>query len=211
MVKIGIDFSLNSPGVTILKNDELIFMSFFNTYGKLWDKVPHTKKFSTHNLIKDYVILKPYNRVEMSTKNKYDDEQSLKMLDAKLLSMMIINNIKKYFDDNTIIILEGFSFASSGASYIDLILYNSFLRNHIIDIIGVNNLKIVSPTSVKKLAGKGNANKEYMIKSFINNVLNDEILSNNSFYKFVKNTELDYNNIKPIDDIIDSYFLMRSI
>ena len=63
----------------------------------------------------------------------------------------------------------------------------------------------------KKLSNKGNANKDIMIDSFINNNLKDENLLSNSFWNYCKDNNLDYKNIKPIDDLVDSYAILKSI
>ena len=109
-----------------------------------------------------------------------------------------------------VVSLEGFAFQSQGAAFIDLIMFNSFLRKDIIRMFGYDKLMIVAPTSAKKLAGKGNANKDYMINAFIENKLGDEKLAASDFYKYVANNELDYKNIKPIDDLVDAYWIMKS-
>ena len=208
MIKIGIDFSLNSPSMMYCKDDgEYHFVSFFNDEGKDW-KNSKAKTFKYHNLLfeNNVVEMIPYTRLKIS--KEYRQEQKDKMADAMKLALLLINKIKSIVGENedVKIGLEGFSFGSKGASYIDLIMYNCFLRERIVEIFGPDSLVIVSPSEGKKLfSGKGNANKEKMIKSFISNFIGDEKIENTKLWKFCSNNELDYNNIKPIDDLVDSY------
>lgn len=130
------------------------------------------------------------------------------------LALLIINKIKSIVskDEDVKIGLEGFSFGSKGASYIDLIMYNCFLRERIVETFGPDALVIVSPSEGKKhFSGKGNANKEKMIEAFISNHVCDEKIENTELWKFCSNDELDYNNIKPVDDLVDSLGIFESL
>ena len=207
---IGIDFSLNSPSICIDDGYELHFFSFFNTEGECWNRPNPLKKFKNHNNISNIVHMMPYERHKNNKKNSYAQEQSNKMDDASMLSKYILDILNPYTTDSKIS-LEGFAYSSSGSAFIDLILFNSFLRKSIIEKIGPEKLEIIAPATAKKLAGKGNADKNYMINAFKNNVLNDEKLEKNALYQYINNTELDIKNIKPIDDLVDSYFIMRSM
>lgn len=208
MIRIGIDYSLNSPSICIDNGAELTFVSFFNAEGLEWKREKPLKKFHYHNIFSDIIEVVPYNR--NTDKTSYQSEQMSKMRDASFMSNMITERITRYMSEECIVSLEGFAFQSQGAAFIDLIMFNSFLRKDIIRMFGYDRLMIVAPTSAKKLAGKGNANKEYMIQAFIGNKLGDYLLINNPLYKYVTENELDYKNIKPIDDLIDAYWIMRS-
>lgn len=210
MIKIGIDFSLNSPAVCIEDDIQIKFVSFFNTDGYDWNKDPNLKKFYTHNKISNLVELKPYARHKNIKGRTYAQEQSEKMDDAEQLCNYISDTINQYTKSDVMISLEGFAYASNGSAFIDLILFNSFLRKNIIEKFGADKLEIISPATAKKLAGKGNADKEFMINAFINNVLIDDKLIDTKLHKYMLNSELDMKHIKPIDDIVDSYFIMKS-
>lgn len=211
-IKIGIDFSLISPSVCILKNNEYHFISFFNDYGKDWYKSKN-KTFQYHRIIKDndLVELIPYTR--NIDDSDYRTEQISKHKDALALAQRIVSRLKEIVGDNAVKIgLEGYSFASKGQSFIDLIIYNSFLRSEIIRTFGEESLVIISPTEGKKhFSGKGNAKKEDMIGAFIDNHINDERVELTRLWQYCKNNELDYKNIKPIDDLIDSIGILSTI
>ena len=212
MIRIGIDFSLNSPSVCIDNGNEIKFISFFNTEGYEWNRTNPLKKFKTHNDISGIVELYPYERHKKQKDWTYAKEQSMKMADAEMMSELIISTLDKHnvLSSDVKISLEGFAYSSAGAAFIDLILFNSFLRKDLIKRIGSENIEIIAPSTAKKLAGKGNADKEFMVNAFINNVLNDDKLINTQLHEYLVNNKPDMKNIKPIDDIVDSYFIMKS-
>lgn len=210
MIRIGIDYSLNSPSICINNDGQLSFVSLFNTDGVEWNREKPLKKFIMHNSLSEFVMMVPYCRTQKEKDWTYPQEQCVKMNDAKMIGDMILHLLEPYFLNDIKMSLEGFAFASNGSAFIDLILFNSFLRKEIIDRLGSDKLEIVAPTSAKKLAGKGNADKEYMINAFVSNVLNDNSLKETKLWKYLQTAELDFKNIKPLDDIVDSYFIMKS-
>ena len=208
---IGIDFSVVSPSICIrYPNGEYKFISFFDDYGKNY-KTTKLKKFHYHKELSNIIDLIPYTR--HIVKDNYRDEQTSKMKSAKYISNLISSKIKEIVGDNKVYIsIEGFSYGSISSSTLDLALYNSFLRIKLLEIFGDECLVIISPKEgKKKLSGKGNANKDVMINAFINDNLHDENLIKNPFWIYCKNNNLDYNNIKPIDDLVDSYAILNSI
>ena len=210
-IKIGIDFSLISPAICIQKETgEYKFVSFFDDYGKDW-KSSKSKKFMYHQHLSELISLFPYTR-EIDNSD-YCMEQRTKMKSAKMIADKITEFLKNEIGDATPIIgIEGFSYGSISSSTLDLAMFNSFLRLNLLNTFGDECIKIISPTEgKKKLSGKGNANKDLMIDSFLSNRLNDDNLINNPFWIFCKGNELDYKNIKPIDDLVDSYAILKSI
>ena len=211
MIKIGIDYSLISPAVTILKDDGYKFISFFDDYGKDW-KTGKSKKFRYHRELSNFMEVIPYTR--LINQDNYRTEQITKMRAAKTISELIVQKlIEEIGDEKDVTIgLEGFSYGSISSSVLDLAMYNSFLRFKLIETFGEENLIIISPTEGKKsLYGKGNANKDEMIESFISNRLCDEKLVETNLWKYCSENELDFKNIKPIDDLVDSYAILKTI
>lgn len=209
MIRVGIDFSINSPSLVIYKDNEYKFISFFNDFGKDWEK-SKAKTFRYHNMLKGIIELVPYTRHSDNT--NYRKSESVKMKDAIMLSNIIVDRLKQEIGDEEVSIsIEGFSFGSkNSSSTLDLALYNSFLRINLLNTFGEDCLVVISPTEGKKnLYGKGNATKDDMIDSFIANKLNDDELVKCEFWKFCATNELDYKNIKPIDDLVDSYSILR--
>jgi hypothetical protein len=61
------------------------------------------------------------------------------------------------------------------------------------------------------LFGKGNAKKDDMIQSFIDNKLNDDALLKCALWKYCKENGVDFKQPKPIDDLVDAYGILKSI
>ena len=209
MIKIGIDFSLTSPAICVYKNNIYSFISFFNDSGKDWKK-SKSKTYRYHNELCDIIDVIPYTR-KIDDSN-YRNEQKTKMSDALMIVNLIIDKLKTIIDDEVIIGLEGFSYGSISSSTLDLAMYNSFLRMKLIENFGSDVLNIISPTEGKKmLFGKGNAKKEDMIQSFIDNRLEDNILKENDFWKYCKENGVDFKQPKPIDDLVDAYGILKCV
>jgi hypothetical protein len=210
MIKIGIDYSLISPAICIYKDGEYSFISFFDDYGKDWCG-RNIKAFSNHRDLSLFMEMNPYTR-HIEKKN-YREEQKTKMAAAKMIANKISNRLLEIVGDEEVIIgLEGFSYGSISSSTLDLAMFNSFLRIKLLEDFGEDCLVIISPTEGKKrLSGKGNAKKDDMIQAFIENRTQDPDIERCPFWKYCKENELDYKNIKPIDDLVDSYGILRSI
>lgn len=216
MVYVGIDFSLNSPGVCIRKPcGEYKFITFFNYGNRIWGgKTP--KSFQVHKELIDNSIIDGVIYTRTIDNKEFIEKERQKIIDADSISDLIVGVLSlSTFDGNTPIddikiCLEGFSYGSKGNSFIDIILYNSILRKKLKDMFGINNIYIYQPSAVKKLAGKGNANKHYMIKAFQENVLNDTHLVNTKLWNWIKDKDYSETIPKPIDDLIDAYFILHT-
>lgn len=214
MIYTGIDFSLNSPGTcTQDHKGKYTFITFFNYGNRIWDeegrKIP--KSFSVHKeLMDDKTILGfPYYR-QVKDKDFLLRERE-KLTDGQNIADLISNIlITLYGIESHKIALEGFSYGSKGNSFIDIVQYNTFLRNEIVNSWGVENISIYQPSHVKKLAGKGNANKHYMVKAFQDDVHNDKNLRNTNLWKWTQGKDFSEKIPKPIDDLVDAYFILNA-
>lgn len=207
-MKIGIDYSITSPSLSIEKDNKLYFISFFDTKGKNYTT---SIQYKYYNELKNIITVIPYTTT--IDKTTYQSEQVSKMKSASDISHLICSTIDRLFGTETCkIAIEGFSYSSFSSSSLDLCMYQSFLRLDLVRKYGADNIVIVSPSQVKKnLSGNGKSSKEEMIEAFKSNKLNDDILVDTLFWKYINNTELDYKHIKPIDDICDSYSVLRCI
>ena len=88
--------------------------------------------------------------------------------------------------------------------------FRIILRSLLLDAYGSSNISIFQPSYVKKTAGKGNANKHYMIKAFQDDVFNDKDLRNTKLWKYVQGKDFSTKIPKPLDDLVDSYFILNS-
>jgi len=219
---IGIDFSLNSPSITMKfkhnNNEQYKFCSFFNSDGKDW-KVKDLKSYKNHKTIGNDINNKDVYMIDYTrniTATDYTEKESQKIADAQFLSQLIVDFIKSFINENRIeylnikIAIEGFSYGSKGAAYNDLIMYNSFLRKELLTLTSADNICVFSPKHAKKLAGNGNADKEYMINAFIENKLKDDLIEKTYLYKYCSEN-LDMKNLKPVDDLVDSYFILKCL
>lgn len=254
-IYIGIDFSINSPGLCIYKEEtkQFYFTSFSNMDISDFDKKKVPKKSIIHKYLVDdeSIFLVDYKRHK--TDKDYIKDQKNKMEDADMLAKGISKYIAKICNnsfDNVYIAMEGFSYASKGNSFIDLIMFNSILRNHLVNLYGnkgAENIYIFSPSAIKGFAGKGNANKLLMYYYWIHNTLNDKDIINNKFFKWCNKSfnenvfkkadtlkhpkdwsEDDFSDkgkekgttkklwngvevLKPIDDLVDAYFIVKCL
>lgn len=211
MILIGIDFSINSPGICIKDNNTYRFISAYNDNGRDPNK-PTLKAFKWHEELSstNCIELRSYDRL-VKTKD-FQSREIEKFHDSEMIANVILDVVKEYPADDIYIGIEGFSYGSAGNSFIDLIQYNTRLRIELIKYINnTDRFFIFQPSHVKKTAGKGNCGKPYMFESFKENKINDDLITGNPLWNRLKLE--DFNEVipKPIDDLIDSYFIVKSI
>lgn len=198
---IGIDFSINSTAMCIKKGESIHFFSFVPNYK------PGYSAFKAHELLEPDLTIISYKK-DNTIKDPIRD-QEIKLENANRLSQVIIEEIKKLKTHPTEIRIEGFSYASKGNSFIDLIMFNSFLKLKIIQEWGMI-IKVIPPKTLKKAyTGNGNANKVDMIKEFIlDSNINPPV--RNKIKDLLSLPDEEVTRIpKPIDDLADSAALVR--
>ncbi len=199
---IGIDFSINSPGICI-RADQLSFVGFYNDQGKFPVKDP--KGYMVHREIS---ALHDVSIVHFNRRRKHDDyciDQAQKIEDSHTLATLISSHVPEAAPVG----LEGYSYGSKGNSFIDLIAFNSVLRNRL--WLDGHQVSVYTPSQVKTCAGKGNLNKQGMLLAFIENRSGDELLEGSALWHWcVERRDLVLGEIpKPIDDLVDSYWISR--
>lgn len=172
MIITGIDYSISSPSVCRYNGGDFRFSNcdiFFLTERK-----------SLHN---------KYNNIHGEPHPIYSSQEER------------FDNISQWAIDKCIgsdlVVIENYSFGSTGMVF--HIGENVGLLKHKLFSKKINYFS-VAPTAIKKYAtGKGNANKNMMINTFmdIENINIREELS------------LKENNITPTSDIIDSYWICK--
>jgi hypothetical protein len=195
-MKIGIDFSINSTAVSVIKGNSIHLFSFVPNYR------PELSAYKIHRALGELITVISYDKA-VNTKDPIRD-QAIKLENADNLSNKIIEAISPLIDEEVDVRIEGFSFGSKGNSFIDLVTYNTFLKVKIIQKWG-HCISVIPPKSLKKLyTGNGNASKCDMVRSFIEK-------SDSAFRN--KLVELEYNKEgefvigKPVDDLVDSLAL----
>jgi hypothetical protein len=154
---IGIDFSLNGPGFCILTEDSAKWISLHRTSNNIPKMLK--KLGSPFNVFSgsEHVSI---NIIDKETYNgEYYDKERQKILNAIYFSDIVMDLLDPYLNEDTLVGMEGFSFASNGNSLIDIVTTSTLVRSAIVKKINPNNFFVISPTTIKKYAVKGNAKK----------------------------------------------------
>lgn len=210
--RIGIDFSINSPAICIYntKKESYQFISFFNDGGRDAEKAIPAGTGLYEKLTENGVSLVRFSRSKPNS--DYSLDQITKIKEAFEVSQAILAKLPK--EGSIIYGLEGFSYGSKGNSFIDLIIFNSILRHAIYSNLKEgDDFRVLSPSQVKKKAGKGNANKLDMLNFFLRS--GDPILLREDFWVFSNSQSSSLIQkgkiVKPIDDLVDAYFICNAL
>lgn len=198
---VGIDFSINSPGICI-KEDGVY---------KYFGLVRKDYKLSKANK----AIVERFNTTEENittvwlenhpTSSIYHEREMLNLKDAIYETQTIINLIFNNIDlKNRIYIgIEGLSFGSQGNRLSEISGYQFILRSEVYKLL--QEFYIFSPMTVKKVAGKGNLKKEGILKAFLEaNAMQNQT---DIFISLMKKETL----IHPFEDMIDSFWIVKAL
>lgn len=176
----GIDFSMNSPAVTIGKvGDSFSDLSFYAFRQK--------KKQNSND---SQVTLFDY-----PTSYELDVDRFEQTTDI-IIGVLEKNNVKTVY-------MEGYAYAASGNTYTigeatGILKYKLWKK-------GID-LTIMQPSEIKKIAtGKGNANKELMLEFF-----GQECCGFSIFTAIGEQDYSNGKIPSPITDIVDSYFIWKA-
>jgi len=208
---IGIDLSLNSTGVCVLRGNSINLVSVFKTDNNI------EKIFSRND---HFTLLGECKELKMILKNKeLDKSKEYHIREREKISnfVSLANEIKDAIigsisdGDDVYIGMEGISFGSPGNSLIDISMLTGILRSEILKILGSDSGRffVFSPTAIKKFAGKGNFKKIEMYDS-----LCSQTEVNSDFITLIKEKkEMMVTKSgtvkKPTEDIIDSIWVAR--
>jgi hypothetical protein len=109
-------------------------------------------------------------------KGEYHIIERDKIVNAVYFSEKLIDLIDPYLSEKTIVGMEGLSFGSSGNSLIDISMTTALVRSAIIKKIDPNNFFVLSPTTIKKYALKGNSKKDELYNTLIEKRMDDDRL-----------------------------------
>lgn len=162
---LGIDFSLNSPGFCVLTEERCKWISLHRTTNNIPKMLE--KSGSPFNEFAN----SPYFSINIIEKETYDgeyyDKERQKILNAIYFSNLALELLDPYLGADTVVGMEGFSFGSSGNSLIDIVTTSTLLRRGIVEKINPDNFFVISPTSIKKFAVKGNAKKDQLYEALL--------------------------------------------
>ena len=107
---------------------------------------------------------------------EYYDKERQKILNAIYFSEVALDLLAPYLDENTTVGMEGLSFGSSGNSLIDISMTTALIRAGVVKKINPDNFFVISPTTLKKFAVKGNAKKDELYCKLIEDRISEDRL-----------------------------------
>jgi Holliday junction resolvasome RuvABC endonuclease subunit len=188
-VIVGIDYSMTSPGVVCYKGSSSS-SEWDHSQCHFWAFMTPSKiaKIEQKSSLPDFISLLSYT----------SDQFSSDFVRFNYLADAVCRNIIDVYCPDTII-MEGYSFGSTGARLFNLIENTAVLKQKIQIERGLS-MDLVPPSAVKKFAtSKGNANKDQMEQSFINE-------TGVSFRDILLQSPKQYN---PSSDLIDAYYICK--
>lgn len=142
---VGIDPSINSTGVCIIKGEEI---SFYNIK-------PNLTRKELELILPENFFFAIYSKIESHDEMK-----------KTINFMRIADRVEEIIargGDEAHIVIEGIAFGSSSNSVCDLAGLNHIIRSRLVNY----DTEVVPPAQIKKFAtGKGNANKDLMVEKF---------------------------------------------
>jgi hypothetical protein len=223
---IGIDISIDSTGMSIIRDGELIIFNF-TTLKKNngWVK-------KTMNIVDYEFINYTYKDIDNYTESAVMQHREYNHV-TDLIHNKILGNINK--KEKIMIAIEGYNYGLRNTnSIVDIVTFSTLLRDKILSLQKLEKMIILSPMTVKsktaelvygfelspkaknKIINKnkegvagGDFNKKDMMKALID--LGEDDRLSMALYKY-KEDLLKLKNVpKPWDDIIDSFFLVKTL
>jgi hypothetical protein len=208
---VSVDFSLNSPGIAVYndKSKQYHFISYIK---------PKTGTKAEQKLQEEISLLKDVTLVHQPDFTNNEEFSSAELAKVKRYDRMaddIINLILQNSFDG-----DGFTIAFEGTSYgskmgtnnmIDMAAGAAILKLKMLKTLKPDDILTVAPTTIKKYAGKGNMNKLQLFDAFQRNSVEDPILAQSPLYNQIKGLEIGKKIPKPLDDLIDAYFLVAYV
>ena len=208
---LAVDFSLNSPGICIYndKSKKYHFVSYMKpgtgtkAEQKLQEEISLLSDVTLVNQ-PDFTNTETFSSAELLKVKRYD-----KMADD-IINLLLQNSFE---GDGFTIAFEGTSYGSNGGTnnMIDMAAGAAILKLKLLKTLNPDDIKTVAPTTIKKFAGKGNMNKLQLFDCFQRNVNEDPILAKSPLWKIVKDLEVGKKIPKPLDDLVDAYFLVAYV
>lgn len=208
---VGIDFSINSPSFCCYKDGKYVWGSLTRSDRSAESHLKSQKKpFFVLNSCEDFHI---YFMDKAVLSDDYTERERSKILYFNDIVEFMWNRIADIMGDVEYhVAMEGLSFSSNGNALIDISMATALLRKKILETCGVDKFHVLSPTSIKKYAIKGNAKKDQLYVALAEKYKDDETnLSNFA-------NMLEFNKIewitpsmtvnKPIDDIVDATWIV---
>ena len=204
---VAVDFSLNSPGICVYNDKSKKY--HFISYIKPKTGTKQEQKFQEElALLKDVTLI---HQPDFTKEEGYSDGELAKVKRYDRMADEIINLIMQNSFEG-----DGFTIAFEGTSYgskmgtnnmIDMAAGAAILKLKMLKALKPEDLLTIAPTAIKKFAGKGNMNKLELFSAFQANTIQDQVLAKSDFYKLVSALECGSKIPKPLDDLVDAFFL----
>ena len=210
MIIVGIDPSLNSTAITIYKNGQY---SLFN----------YTNKKPGYKWIKEIDNRVGFKFHEYGDTEDFSDSETEKLKVYDIVTTNIVEEINNIVDEQTYIVIEGYSYSARAGRLIDLVTFSTLLRVKLIKNERIN-LIVIPPSSLKLAIAmmiyqpdkkkiyrneNGKAGGSFDKKDMMNCLIKLDIKSEYLDYvKINKDLLLKPKDIpKPFDDLSDSMLL----
>lgn len=199
---VAIDYSINSPGICLLKDGKPYYISYIK---------PKTGTKKQRALQEEMNLLDDVTLIEQPEPN-VDKQELVRVMRHRAIAEGVCDLIAEHTntDEEYKIYFEGSSYGTSRFgtnSLIDLASASSILKSYLIDRFNVTALEVYAPTTIKKHAGKGNMKKMEMWEKYINDESNRE----SGLWNFCQQFRLDKKIMKPLDDLVDAHFIMSYV
>jgi hypothetical protein len=204
---VAVDYSLNSPGICVYndKSKKYQFISYIK---------PKTGTKAEQKLQEEIGILSDVTLIhqpDFTKEEGYSDGELAKIKRYDRMADDVINLIlqNSFENDGFIIAFEGTSYGSKMGTnnMIDMAAGAAILKLKILKTLKPEDIRTIAPTSLKKFAGKGNMNKVQLFEAFQTNRIEDKSLLKSPFFAYVASLECGTKIPKPLDDLVDAFFL----
>ena len=221
MMRIGVDFSIKSPAITARGTDgRLSFYSFPRKSVIKEDTVIALSNsgVGVYSLDDETPLPKRATIAQRERSSLVDAIMLISSISERVQTLSIQDHagMKVDYEKPLYVAIEGFSFGSTGNRLAQISGYQWTLRFFLFsqNKMSPANFFTYSPMTVKATAGKGNYKKEQMIDAFIQS--EDESLRQTLFWQAITNNPTQFQTkkglwVKPIDDIVDSYWVLKTM
>ena len=206
---VTVDFSLNSPGICIWTSDknEYHFISYLKVGTGTKAEQRRQEEISTFSDVTLFHQPDWKTKFGDYSKNEFAKIKRYREMASDLISEIvnIVGTTKDYY-----IAFEGSSYGSKMGTnnIIDMAAGAAILKNQMMELLCVEEILTVAPTTIKKHAGKGNMNKAALWTAFLNNVCESPELANSPLFKYCVSEIGEVKKVpKPFDDLVDAWFL----
>lgn len=204
---VAVDYSLNSPGICVYNDKSKKY--HFISYIKLKTGTKAEQKLQEEiGMLSDVTLI---HQPDFTKEEGYSDGELAKIKRYDRMADDIINLIlqNSFAGDGFIIAFEGTSYGSKMGTnnMIDMAAGAAILKLKILKTLKPDDIRTIAPTSLKKFAGKGNMNKTELFMAFQTNRIEDKSLLKSQFFNYVSALECDKKIPKPLDDLVDAFFL----